>query len=227
MFPETIPFRLKRNRIWKKPYSVGPLKSPLEAKWHGNPRLGFLTMITTNTAVSVLKMARNVGKFLLHQIKSDLRTKVKIFSLEQTMKAERRRRGTALSLTSALDGGRWLTPRHGFTAGKETLGGPQGRSGRVRKIAPQLGFEPRTAQPVASRYTDWPLKEVFEAEISSHPSHHSTNIVVLCKKRCLRRHTKKTVGVEVLPRGPTGYDFLWFLLLKTKTDPVSETQAFQ
>jgi hypothetical protein len=49
-------------------------------------------MITTNTAVSVLKMARNVGKFLLHQIKSDLRTKVKIFSLEQAMKAERRHR---------------------------------------------------------------------------------------------------------------------------------------
>jgi hypothetical protein len=34
------------------------------------------------------------------------------------------------------------------------LGGPQGRSGRVRKISPQPGFDPRTVQPVASRYTD-------------------------------------------------------------------------
>ena len=34
------------------------------------------------------------------------------------------------------------------------LGGPQGRSGRVRKISPTPGFDPRTAQPVASRYTD-------------------------------------------------------------------------
>ena len=36
------------------------------------------------------------------------------------------------------------------------LGRPQGRSGRVRKISPppQLGFDPRTVQPVASRYTD-------------------------------------------------------------------------
>ena len=34
------------------------------------------------------------------------------------------------------------------------LGGPQGRSGRVRKISPPLGFDPRTVQPVASRYTD-------------------------------------------------------------------------
>ena len=34
------------------------------------------------------------------------------------------------------------------------LGGPQGRSGRVRKISPPPGFDPRTFQPVASRYTD-------------------------------------------------------------------------
>ena len=33
------------------------------------------------------------------------------------------------------------------------LGGPQGRSGWVRKISPPPGFDPRTAQPVASRYT--------------------------------------------------------------------------
>ena len=33
------------------------------------------------------------------------------------------------------------------------LGGPQGRSGRVRKISPPRGFDPRTVQPVASLYT--------------------------------------------------------------------------
>jgi hypothetical protein len=33
-------------------------------------------------------------------------------------------------------------------------GGPQGRSGQVRKIVPPPGFDPRTVQPVASRYTD-------------------------------------------------------------------------
>jgi hypothetical protein len=32
--------------------------------------------------------------------------------------------------------------------------GPQGRSGQVRKISPPPGFDPRTVQPVASRYTD-------------------------------------------------------------------------
>jgi len=34
------------------------------------------------------------------------------------------------------------------------LGGPQSRSGRVRKTSTPPGFDPRTVQPVASRYTD-------------------------------------------------------------------------
>jgi hypothetical protein len=34
------------------------------------------------------------------------------------------------------------------------LGGPQGRSGRVWQIWPPPGFDPRTFQPVASRYSD-------------------------------------------------------------------------
>jgi hypothetical protein len=34
------------------------------------------------------------------------------------------------------------------------LGGPQYRSGRVRKLSPPRGVDPRTVQPVASRYTD-------------------------------------------------------------------------
>jgi len=35
------------------------------------------------------------------------------------------------------------------------LGGPQGRSGRVRKILPPPGFDPFTVQVVASHYTNW------------------------------------------------------------------------
>jgi hypothetical protein len=35
------------------------------------------------------------------------------------------------------------------------LGGPQGQSGRVRKILLPPGFDPRKVQHVASRYTDW------------------------------------------------------------------------
>ena len=65
-----------------------------------------------------------------------------------------------LSLTSALGGGGWLTPRPGrFTPGKETrypwyrrMGGPQDLSGQMRKISPTPGIDRRTVQPVASRY---------------------------------------------------------------------------
>ena len=86
------------------------------------------------------------------------------FALEQAIKVHRgsKRYSSTLSLTSALDGGGWLTPRPGrFTPGKDTryplyrrMGGPQGRSGRVRKTSPSQGFEPQTVQPIASRYTD-------------------------------------------------------------------------
>jgi hypothetical protein len=37
------------------------------------------------------------------------------------------------------------------------LGGPQGRSGQVRKISPPPGFDLRTVQPVANRCTDWAI----------------------------------------------------------------------
>ena len=37
------------------------------------------------------------------------------------------------------------------------LGGPHNRCGQVRKISPPPGFDPRTVQPVASRYTDWAI----------------------------------------------------------------------
>jgi hypothetical protein len=37
------------------------------------------------------------------------------------------------------------------------LCGPQGRSGLVQKNSPPLGIDPRTVQPVASRYTDYAI----------------------------------------------------------------------
>ena len=46
-------------------------------------------------------------------------------------------------------------------------GGPQGRSGRERKISTPIKFDPRTVQPAASCYTDW----------ASHKNHN----YVTCK----------------------------------------------
>ena len=37
------------------------------------------------------------------------------------------------------------------------LGEPHGRSGRVRKISPPPGFNPRTVQPIAGRCKDWAI----------------------------------------------------------------------
>ena len=53
-----------------------------------------------------------------------------------------------------------------FTMGKaryplyKRLGGPQGRSGQVRKISPPLGFVPWTVRPVASHYIDYASRTV-------------------------------------------------------------------
>ena len=47
-----------------------------------------------------------------------------------------------------------LPPRKTLYPLYRRLGRPQVRSGRVRNISPPPGFNPRTVQPVASRYTD-------------------------------------------------------------------------
>jgi hypothetical protein len=56
---------------------------------------------------------------------------------------------------SASRPGRFLPPEKNRYPYYRRLGGPQGRSGRVRKISPPPGFDPRTVEPLASRYNDW------------------------------------------------------------------------
>ena len=68
---------------------------------------------------------------------------------------------STLPPTSALDGvGGQHHVQAALPPGKDPVpivqeaGGPQGRSGRVRKISPTPGFDPRTVEPVGSRCTD-------------------------------------------------------------------------
>jgi len=61
----------------------------------------------------------------------------------------RRDEGSASRLDRSLPPGKTRHPLY------RTLGGPQGRSGHVRKISPPPGFDRRTVQPVTSGYTDW------------------------------------------------------------------------
>ena len=78
------------------------------------------------------------------------------------------RYSTTLSLTSAIDG--VSVQRHGPAAllPEKTrhplhrrLGGPHGRSGRLRKISPPVGFDPQAVQAVVSHYTDCAIPAKF------------------------------------------------------------------
>ena len=64
------------------------------------------------------------------------------------------RRGWGVSVTPQLLFTPWGKTRYPFY---RRLGGPQGRSGQVRKISPPPGPKPQTVQPIASHYTDWAI----------------------------------------------------------------------
>jgi len=75
-------------------------------------------------------------------------------------------------MTTALEGGEGVsvTLRPLFTPEKtryplhSRLGGPQSRSGQVRKISPPPGFDPRTFKLLASRYTDYATRPTYIVE---------------------------------------------------------------
>jgi len=81
---------------------------------------------------------------------------------------------STLTLTSALDGVGWSTPRPGrsLPLGKtryplnRRLGGPQGRSGQVRSISPPPGFDSRTVQPVVPIPTELSRPTCFKYLVS-------------------------------------------------------------
>jgi hypothetical protein len=96
---------------------------------------------------------------------------------------------TTLSLILAVDGGGGLkTTLRPLIPEKEIwyplykrLGGPQGWSGQVRNISPTTWFDPRTVQPLASRFTDYNIP-------ASQPSIYVAKIHVLyCVPVALRK----------------------------------------
>jgi len=78
-------------------------------------------------------------------------------------------------MTVALEGGEWSAARPGRTLplGKtrypfyRRLVGPQGRSGRAENSSP-AGFDPRTVQPIVSRYTDWATRSTYTYNVYIH-----------------------------------------------------------
>jgi hypothetical protein len=107
----------------------------------------------------------NVPTYVLGRISSDVSAYMIIIFIVgrfhpflQATKALRENIGIAplCFWTSALEGGEGSASRPGriLPPGKtrypmyRRLGGPQGRSGQVRKISPPQGFDPQTVQPV-------------------------------------------------------------------------------
>ena len=87
-------------------------------------------------------------------------------------------------MTAALERGEWSAARPGrsLPPGKtryplyRSLGGPQGRSGRAENLAP-LGFDPRTVQPVASRYIDWATRAPWAVSLQLLIAEASSSIL--------------------------------------------------
>ena len=99
---------------------------------------------------------------LCQEILSKTSTLVQTLRLCRCRTAHRGSRGVVYSfLTTALEGVRGQNHAQAALYPRErrgthcTLNGSQGRSGQVRKISPPPGFDPRTVQSVASRYTDY------------------------------------------------------------------------
>jgi len=64
---------------------------------------------------------------------------------------------------SASHPGRFLPPGKTRYPLYRRLGGPHCRSGQARKISPQPGFDSRTVQPVASRYTEYAARPTLQS----------------------------------------------------------------
>ena len=93
-------------------------------------------------------------------------------------------------MTTALEGAEGFMSRPGrsLPPGKtryplyRRLGGPQGRAGQVQKISSPPGFDPRTVQPVASRYTDYvsrPTTQYITSQILLTIMFYDLNTVLL------------------------------------------------
>jgi len=96
------------------------------------------------------------------------------------------------------------------------LGGPQNRSGQVRKISPPPEFDPRIVQPVVSRCTDWavPAHEIIIIIIindytSNNWSHWNSNEKL---KEKFGNYTRK-----ILDRFSTKDSYTWNITHNTES----------
>jgi len=70
------------------------------------------------------------------------------------------------------------------------LDGPHGRSGKVWKISPPPGFDPRTVQPVASRYTDWAILALRIYLWQNNNNNNNNNLLIIYKYKQYKFYAK-------------------------------------
>jgi hypothetical protein len=108
------------------------------------------------------------GSYINHKVKVQ-------FTLEQAKKVQRGNRDKPYSFFNlGMRWGEWSTPRPGrFTPVKDTryplyrqLGGLYGQNERVRENPPPSGFDARTVQPVACRYTDCAMTDHHKPQVN-------------------------------------------------------------
>jgi hypothetical protein len=103
---------------------------------------------------------------------------------------------------SASRPGRFVPPGKTRYPLYRRLGGPQGRSGQMRKISPAPGFDPRTVQPVASRYTNWArvceLRAIFERRKGKRDMRQACSVHV--------RGLQMSPKFRSHPRAPEGWN---------------------
>ena len=95
-------------------------------------------------------------------------------------------------------GGWLMPPPGGFNPGKDTryplyrrVGGNQIRSGRLWKTSSTSGFDPRTLQSIASRYTDHTIlaRACALTHTHTHTHTHTLKHTKLLKKNSYIEHT--------------------------------------
>jgi len=87
------------------------------------------------------------------------------------------------------------------------LGGHQCRSGRVRKILPTSGFEPRIVQPIASHYTDWAISCTC---CNTFLIHIFTSTMKMEAKRSSEKLLTTDSYTRVSPRDRYKTLFMWY-----------------
>jgi len=152
---------------------------------------------------SLLQTVANRG--LLVRYKKVKRTLVQALRLCTGLTANSGSRGIALLFYYHGTRREWgvsVTPQPPLTPGKNRyplyrrLGGSQGRSGHVRKISLPQGFDPRTVQLVASRYTDYATRPTRATCNNRNLNENLIILVVLITNFKIKQYTNSIFMIE-------------------------------